>query len=369
LIIENKVALKTIHFKTLDRLVGSTLVRLFCQPAKIDVGLLSVSRLLVIRPGGIGDAVLLMPALRLLREKYPDAAIDILAEGRNAGAFALSGSQDEVFCYDRPGDLLKVFRRRYDLIIDTEQWHRLSSVLARALRPQCLIGFATNDRTRLLRVPVEYSHANYESESFLNLVAPLLGDTKCMPAEPFLTIPQAAAQTADNLLAPLAGPFVALFPGASIPERRWPLDKFSDLARQLQGQGLTVIVLGGDSERAFGEVVLKSTRGLNLAGATTLAETAAIIKRSILLVSGDSGVLHLAVGLGVPTVSLFGPGRALKWAPRGERHVVLNKNLPCSPCTTFGYTPTCHKNGRCISEITVDEVFEAVLGLLKTKKV
>jgi len=75
-------------------------------------------------------------------------------------------------------------------------------------------------------------------------------------------------------------------------------------------------------------------------------------------------VLHIAVGLGVPTVSLFGPGRAKKWAPRGERHVVISKELPCSPCTTFGNTPPCPYNVRCMSDITVDEVVNAVTMLL-----
>jgi ADP-heptose:LPS heptosyltransferase len=82
------------------------------------------------------------------------------------------------------------------------------------------------------------------------------------------------------------------------------------------------------------------------------------------LLSGDSGVLHIAMGLGVPTVSLFGPGRAGKWAPRGERHIVINKGLSCSPCTTFGTTPPCPISAQCLNDITVDEVFNAVAVLL-----
>jgi ADP-heptose:LPS heptosyltransferase len=104
--------------------------------------------------------------------------------------------------------------------------------------------------------------------------------------------------------------------------------------------------------------------GLNLAGATTLAETAAVIKKSALLLSGDSGVLHIAVGLGVPTVSLFGPGRVKKWAPQGEHHIVINKELPCSPCTTFGHTPPCPIHAQCMRDISVDEVVTAVTMLL-----
>jgi ADP-heptose:LPS heptosyltransferase len=111
-------------------------------------------------------------------------------------------------------------------------------------------------------------------------------------------------------------------------------------------------------------VIVAGGLGLNLAGLTSLAETAAVIHKSSLLLSSDSGVLHIAVGLGKATVSLFGPGRAKKWAPQGEQHIVINKGLACSPCTTFGTTPPCSIDARCMREITVDEVVNAVTMLL-----
>ena len=82
------------------------------------------------------------------------------------------------------------------------------------------------------------------------------------------------------------------------------------------------------------------------------------------LASPHPTILHLAVGLGIPTVSLFGPGIAAKWAPRGERHVVINLNLPCSPCTRFGTTPPCPIHARCIQEISVDLVYQTAVALM-----
>ncbi|HEX9078647.1 MAG TPA: glycosyltransferase family 9 protein, partial [Desulfuromonadaceae bacterium] len=132
--------------------------------------------------------------------------------------------------------------------------------------------------------------------------------------------------------------------------------------------GVAVVVVGGKEDRGQGEVIVAGGAGLNLAGRTSLSETAAVVQMSSLLLSGDSGVLHIAVGLGVPTVSLFGPGRAAKWAPRGEHHTVIAKGLPCSPCTTFGTTPPCPVGTRCMREITVDEVFNAVSMLLTANR-
>jgi ADP-heptose:LPS heptosyltransferase len=129
--------------------------------------------------------------------------------------------------------------------------------------------------------------------------------------------------------------------------------------------GIPVVVVGGQEDAAEGEKIVAGKSGLNLAGKTSLGETAAVIAKSTLLVSTDSGILHIGVGLGKRTVSLFGPGIVKKWAPRGPRHIVINRNLPCSPCTRFGYTPRCPISARCMTEITVDEVVAAVERIIE----
>lgn len=344
--------------------LGPVLVRFW--PYQTRRGHLSgpAPSLLLIRPGGIGDAVLLVPAIREFKTKFPDSEVTVLAERRNGSVFSLCSYVSKVLFYDRPAQLLAAMSRRYDLVIDTEQWHRLSAVVARTVRSDLKIGFATNERQRLFNATIAYGHEDYEVDSFLRLLEPV--ELKCPKVcFPFLTVPESAKRLAERKLEFLAGQrFVAFFPGASIPERRWGPEKFHQLAIWLNGLGLQVVVVGGGQDRVSGESILCGDQGINLAGKTSLAETAAVLQRSRLLVSGDSGVLHLAVGLDVPTVSLFGPGIAAKWAPRGKKHIVLNKNLPCSPCTRFGYTPPCPDGGRCIQEISVDEVAEAVAVLL-----
>jgi ADP-heptose:LPS heptosyltransferase len=323
-----------------------------------------IASVLIIRPGGIGDAVLLVPAIIALKQKFPDATITVLAERRNAAAFALCPVVDRVLRYDIPAELLATLSGTYDLVIDTEQWHRLSAVVARLCRPKTLIGFGTNERRRLFTHAIPYSHDDYEANSFLHLLEPP-GISAKETVTPFLIVPAAAEASLERLLAPLVGePFVVIFPGASIPERRWGAERYGRVAEALDAQGYPVVVVGGNGDREQGELIVAAGRGLNLAGRTSLAETAAVLKRSALLLSGDSGVLHLAVGLGIRTVSLFGPGRALKWAPRGEGHAVINRNLACSPCTTFGTTPPCPSGARCMSEIAVEQVLHQVKAFL-----
>lgn len=352
--------------KKVDRICGNFIryLSLFPLISQKDKNV-QLRRILLIRPGGIGDAVLLVPAIHLLKKIYPDCEIKILAESRNGAAFSFCPIVDQVLLYDKPTDLLMALRQRYDLIIDTEQWHRLSAIVARLIRSDRKIGFATNERRRLFTDEIPYSHGNYEADSFFRLLEPLgIKDQKV--SYPFLEVPAQYGERAEVSLGPFATqPFVALFPGASIPERRWGIDRFHRLAIWLNQQGQPVVVVGGSQDRDAGDGILAGCHGVNLAGRTSLAETAAVLQRSTLLVSGDSGVLHLAVGLDVPTVSLFGPGIAAKWAPQGEKHIVLDKNLPCSPCTRYGYTPSCSDGARCLQEISVDEVTGAVATLLE----
>lgn len=355
---------KITFLKSTDEILGRCLCRVLSRPRSAGNG--TVSNILIIRPGGIGDAVLLAPAITSFKKTNPHLHITILAEKRNADVFLLISGVEEVLCYDRPHEFIHALRGSYDVVIDTEQWHCLSAVVARFALGLIKIGFDTNERRRMFTHLIPYSHDDYEAVSFAHLLRPLgieTGDVEMMA--PFLDFHDGVSEKATGLLESLNGqPFVAVFPGASIPERRWGGDRFRRVAEALSSFGVKVVVVGGKVDRQQGEVIVAGGLGLNLAGVTSLAETAAVIQRSSLLISGDSGVLHIAVGLGTPTVALFGPGRAKKWAPQGDHHIVINKELPCSPCTTFGTTPPCPINARCMRDITVDEVVNAVTMLL-----
>ena len=351
--------------KKLDALLGRFAVS--CLPASRLTGVRpEPRRLLVIRPGGSGDAVLLAPALAAFKERHPAAKVTILAERRNAASFDLCPAIDHLFRYDAPREFLTALRCRYDIVIDTEQWHRLSAVVARLAAAPVKIGFASNERSRLFTHPVAYSHDDYEALSFFTLLKPL----GIMPPDrapvPFLAVPEAARQRAEQMLGATAHrKRVVIFAGASIPERRWGTERFAELARRLEGEGVLVVLVGGREDTGAGAVIA-GMAGLNLAGQISLVESAAVIATASLLISGDSGVLHIGVGLDIPTVSLFGPGRQNKWGPQGAKHTVINHHEACSPCTTFGTTPRCPHQVRCLREITVDEVFRSAMRHLET---
>jgi len=356
--------MKIRFLKYVDKTIGMLLTRILTTPVPVS-SIPAPDKILVIRPGGIGDAVHLIPFIKVLRKAYPKAEIDILAEKRNGAVFSLSDDVSNVIQYDSLPGLLHTFRNKYDLVFDTEQWHRLSAVIARLTRASMIVGYATNERGKLFTHTVNYSQDDYESYSFLGLLVPLNLASQKDFAPPFLVIPESAQIKTSNMMGKQIGtPFAVIFPGASIEERRWGAQNFAELAARLYKKGLSSVVIGGSADSVDCDLIAGRGHALRLAGKTSLIETAAVIEKAALLISGDSGILHIGVGLDRPTVSLFGPGRADKWAPRGDKHIVINKCLPCSPCTSFGCTPKCPIDAKCMTDITVEEVMEAVDKLM-----
>jgi ADP-heptose:LPS heptosyltransferase len=330
-----------------------------------------IERILIIRPGGIGDAVLLFPMIAALRDFYRDATIDILGERRNVGVYQINDWVRDVYRYDAgfPAVISRLRRARYQIVIDTEQYHYLSTLVANHLRPRFLCGFDTLGRGRFHTHRVRYSDQIYEVYSFLALAAALTGQKyEFDPDRPFLTVDDKWRDWAEQTLAPHGNQRIAVIvPGASTPHKYWAPNRYAETARWLVEQGFFVVLLGGRDTLATSDRIastLQPARVLNLAGKTSLAQTAAVVERATIYVSSDTGALHLAYGVGTPTVHMFGSGIMEKWAPQGRRYVVVNKGLPCSPCTRYGYTPPCPYNVACMDAIEVADVTAAIQEVL-----
>ncbi len=360
--------------KRLDGIIG----KLACSLARASISprrdITSRGRkILVIRPGGIGDAALLYPALRGLREGFRDAEINVLAEKRNAGILKGCPYINGVFLYDLrpPSELLNVLRTSYDMVIDTEQWHRLTAVASYLTKAPIRVGFRTNERAELFTHPVSYRHDEYEVYSFLNLVSAITGEKYDFDeSKPFIPLdPNLVSIICSSVLEfrKKWSAIVGVFTGATVPERRWGVGNFAGVSKELSKEGIGTVIVGGNGE--FEDVsefegIVGRENVLNFVGKTSLMETAAVLSQVDLFITGDTGLMHVAYGVGTPTVSLFGAGIQKKWAPIGKNHIAINKNLLCSPCTRFGYTPKCPYDVKCLNDIAVGEVKESALRLL-----
>lgn len=318
-----------------------------------------VRRILVIRPGGMGDMVLLLPVLNALRRDCPGAKIELVCEKRNSAILKLAGFADCAVLYDASpfGLLRRLLRGGYDVAIDTEQFHYFSALMVLLARAPVRIGFKINPGRNLLYTHlVTYDMDGYEADQFARLLRPLGVELREPDTAGCLT-----AGGADT--ARFGGFYVAMHVGSTTRYKSWSADKFGQLARQLADRaGARIVLVGGRGDRgASREVAGQAALGdrlVSVAGDLALAETAAVIRGARLFVGGDSGLAHVAVALGVPTVTLFGPSDSRKWGVRSERNAVVEKDLACAPCFIFGYHKLC-RTVACMATISVDDVLAA----------
>ncbi len=169
------------------------------------------------------------------------------------------------------------------------------------------------------------------SERYLNL-AHYLG---APPAPPRFRLGlDAAADTAALVPAEPARPLVVLHPGARWASKLWPPASWALLSDWFNAQGFRVAVTGSPADRDLAASITAQCRAplINLAGATSLAQLAAILRKTRLAVTTDTGVMHLAAALGTPVTALFGPTAPWRTGPFGDGHQVVRLGLPCSPC-------------------------------------
>ena len=367
--------------KLLDKFIGHPVCILIVKLFKLNNRLPSrpsyeIPRapfnILVIRPGGVGDAVLILPLLTSLKRKYPSTTLYVLAEKRNAAVFQTSTLLKHIFLYDvfLSWGLLKLLFIKFDIVIDSEQFHYSSAIFAFLTRAKVRCGFDTNKRGYLFNHKVPYSQKKYEVESFLSLYYSLTGEKIIFDyKKPFFILDNKYLIRAKERLAQLRGEkTVIILPGASIPQRCWPIHNYTKIINWLLELKINVVLSGGKKDTAFSLNIKKEiakNHFLNLIGKTSIPQIAGIIAVSDLFLSSDTGISHLAYALGKPTLSLFGPGIIEKWAPKKEKYLAIAKNMPCSPCTKFGYTPPCPNNFTCMRSITAEEVKEGVSHLLK----
>ncbi len=345
----------------MDFILGSLLAKMVkAKDFKSAPRLEHLQSILVIRPGGIGDAVFLLPLLKRLKENYPSLVVDILCERRNQQIFISQKSLfREIFIYDRWASFRGVWKHRYDVIIDTEQWHYLSALAAYFLKSSFTVGFNTRPlRKKLFNQPVSYGLNAYELENFKALFKFILGE--CKDIEDInlcYTVSEESIRWAQEKIPQNT---VSLFIGASITPRRFTNAQALEIIRFLFTKGVSVALLGGKDVLAPAQEIerqIKDERLISFVGKINLEQTAALIKQSKQFIGTDSGIMHLACVVGTPVIAVFGPGNLAKWHPKGDSHAVVTENVACSPCTRFGYTvPTCGGSYHCMRGIEIEKI-------------
>ncbi len=329
-----------------------------------------IKHALVVRPGGIGDMVLLLPALQALRRAFPGVVIDVLCERRNRDVLSLANWPDPILQYDAPFQMLGHLRRtRYDVVIDSEQFHYFSALMCILARTTARIGFKISPGRNLLYTHlINYDLEGHETDQFMALLRPLgITPPDSLP-QPVLSAPAELPAPVANIRTRPEACLISLHPGGTTSCKQWAPERFAELLQQLGNDSrLVFAILGNQQDQRLAESIAARSglgpRILSVAGRLSLAETAAVLAQSSVCIGGDSGIAHIAAALNTPTITLFGPSDSRKWGNRSGPHTLLQHPPDCAPCCIFGYHKLCHSIA-CMAAIPVSEVETACRRIL-----
>ncbi|HSM61955.1 MAG TPA: glycosyltransferase family 9 protein [Longimicrobiales bacterium] len=226
-----------------------------------------------------------------------------------------------------------------------------------------LRGTATDGRSWLLneRIPREALRGHHRIDQYRMLLGREAGAEPRLPA---LTPPPEELEGWRTRMGGAAGPLVGFFPGSNAPARRWPPQRFAEVGKALASDGARVVVMGAPAERELTAAVAREVPGaVDAGGSTDLPGLAALLSLCDLVVTNDTGPMHVAAAVGTPTVSLWGPSDPDETAPPGVRHeTVSTGDLPCRPCLKN----VCPRSGR---GTVLPQAHEECMALIEVERV
>ncbi len=336
-------------------------------------------RMLFIKPSSLGDIVQALPTLAALRQHAPQAHIAWLVKRQWAGLLERVEGIDRVWAVG-PGlagwlsEVPRLRAERFDLAVDLQGLFR-SALMARLAGCPVRIGFANGREgspffySRQVAVPTPEMHA---VDRYL-LVADALGAAR--PATPqfrFIISQDDRGQVSDLLgrAGVRAGsPWIAMNVSARWPTKRWPAESFAAVADRLHQEGVgPVVLIGGPDDRTDAQAMkklVKTSSMVDITGLTPLGLLPALLQAASVLVTNDSGPMHVAAAVDTPVVALFGPTSPVRTGPYGTQHRILTNPIPCSPC----FSRRCrHSVDReCLTGIAPARVAEAVRSRLAVR--
>ncbi len=347
--------------------------------------------IVVIKPCCLGDVLMTTPLLEIIRHAYPQATITyvvgtwskVVAEHQPAVNRVIDSGTVGIAGHYNFSDYMKLVRvlrrQRFELafVLDRSPMLTLLPWLAgvpRRVGPDSLgRGFSLTDRVAVSSSP---AHLQHQAEIYLDL-ARKLGLAIDHPRMRFET-----TKEERQAALPPSPMRVALFPGGGsnpgmeLTAKRWPLERYRELARRLVHElGAEIILIGGPDDAALNEQLLE---GLdvpmgaitNLAGKTSIGQVAAQFERCTLFIGNDSSPMHLAAAVGIPVIAIFGPTSPREYGPYppgDPRHIALWHHPTGQPCFFLGKMQTC-TNCTCMQAVTIEEVWSAVRSLIPSSQ-
>lgn len=374
----------------IDRVIGipivyslNILARFLGLLLRIDHSLSKpVKTIAVCKFVGLGSIIQAIPLLQTLRKAYPDARILFITSASNAALLKHIDPVDDIITISDSGAfslirssvalLFKLWKQRPDVYIDLEIYSNYSSVIATMSLSRNRMGFFKNDKTYrkgMYTHMMLYNVKSPVSQTYLQF-ARLLGCREILPQLSLCTdkIDQnKMALIQQKLAVKNLDQYIIINPNASDLriERRWGAENVVALINALSRDfpSHKIVLIGSKDESEYVSNIYSAlnltTNVFNSSGKLSIDELIILISKSDLMITNDTGPMHIAFALNVKTVSLFGPCSPQQYGGL-ENTITIYKNVYCSPCVHEFIMPPCKGDNQCMKKITVDEVFNAV---------
>lgn len=357
-------------------------------------------KVLIINPFGIGDVLFTTPVIRAIKNAYPDSFLGYWCNERVKPVLENNPFIDKIFALSR-GDWKKIWKKskikairkalalrkqikkeKFEVAIDFSLDHRYG-LLAKHFGIKKRIGMNYKNRGRFLtdKIDIDYYRDKHVVEyyldtlQFLNIPRPenpevevFLTEQEKKWAEEFLLRHDIDSEQSIVAIAPGGGESW----GKDAFYKHWPYENYRELIRLIiQNLNSRIIIFGSSSEVEICKKVTKDfhpQKVINTAGKLTLSQFMALLAKCRVLICNDGGPIHVAVGLGVRTISIFGPVDEKVYGPYPEDgHIIIKKDLPCRPCYKNFRFSGCNNNHRCLKDISAEEVYSAVEKMVVKK--
>jgi heptosyltransferase I len=322
-------------------------------------------RYLLVRLGSLGDVIHAIPAAAALRAHAPSAQIEWLVDPRYAGVVQMVQGVDRAITVDPRGPrgqllatIRELRRARYDAAFDVQGLIK-SAALARLAGARRTLGFPRQHlREHLARLFYTETPDLGGAEHVVHKALALVAAVGVPPGAPQFPLQLPPSPPATQVAARHPGGFALLNPGGAWPNKQWPAERFGVLAAIIRERhGLPSVVIWGPGEESRAAAVVAESEGAaELSPPTRIADLFGLSKAARVVVSGDTGPLHIAGAVGAPLVAIFGPTIAARNGPWSPADQVVERTDECA-CL---YRRQCRNELRCIDDISVDEVAGAV---------
>lgn len=342
-----------------------------------------IHRILIIQTAFLGDVILCTPLIKATRKLFPDSIISFLLIPETKNILDNYPHLNEITVYDKKRKdkgvknffkmVKKIKRGNFDLALIPHRYLR-SALLAYLAKIPQRIGFDKGSGSFLFTHKVTYQNNSHEVERNLSLLNYFTGDL--LDKNPELFPRSEDFSYAQELLKDLAidesDKIVGIAPGSIWATKRWLPERFTEVSdRLIKEAGAKVIFLGSkkDEKLCLEIANLMKEKPIILAGKTNILQSAAIISKCKVILSGDSAPVHIASAMKTPVVAIFGSTiPEFGFAPYGEGHLIIEKKMDCRPCGIHGKDKCPKKHFKCMTEITTHEVFEALLTKLDIRE-